>query len=247
MHVFIRDLCLAYDEILSSGPPPLYSDFISYIRARPSQVGMKFWRDYLDGVVPTNFPISTPVGTVTEPAQIGCINRMIEGEQAASLHQLSEDHEITVADIFKTVWAIVLGSVLGTDSVCFGYLASGRDAPVPDVHNILGPLINMLVFRARLDKSTKLIDLIQEARNDHTQSLPHQHCSLKEIFHAVNGGQTPLFNTLVNVQRATTAFFVDEKDSTANRSITLRNIALHDPTEVCQTNSVSASCFCCIN
>jgi non-ribosomal peptide synthetase component F len=63
------------------------------------------------------------------------------------MQRFCREYEVSVADIFKTVWAIMLRSYLGTDSVCFGYLASGRDAPIPDVHNILGPLINMLVCR----------------------------------------------------------------------------------------------------
>jgi amino acid adenylation domain-containing protein len=233
MQVLIRDICLAYDNMLPAGPAPLYSNFISYIRSQPAEASLDFWKTYLDGLVPTHLPALQK--TTNEPAQTAAFDYMIEGEKVAKILAFCERFDITVADIFKTVWALILSSFLGTESVCFGHLASGRDTPIQDVHNIVGPLINMLVFRADIVKSTKVIDLLQETHEGYIKALSHQYSSLKEISHAIGSGQTTLFNTLVNVQRATSDFFAHQGDLPAQQTITLRNVDLDDPTEVCYT------------
>ncbi|KAL6797965.1 hypothetical protein J3E68DRAFT_448952 [Trichoderma sp. SZMC 28012] len=232
MRALLRDICLSYDNLLPSGDPPLYSNFISYIQRQSKDAGLKFWQSYLSGVATSHFPALTTRASA-DPTEDGIVERWIEGDKASSLLRLCEEHDITIADVFKTVWAIVLRSFVGADSVCFGYLASGRDAPIKDVHNIMGPLINMLVFYAHVDKSKSLIELCKEANDSYLQALPHQQCSLKEILHAVRGpGQSAaLFNTVVNVQKGVTAFFADEQDSTAHRTIDLRSRIFHDPTE----------------
>ncbi|UKZ57179.1 NRPS [Trichoderma virens] len=232
MRVLLRDVCLAYDDLLPRGDPPLYSNFISYIQRQPKDAGLKFWQSYLNGATPTHFPVlKKPV--LADASEDGIVERWIEGDKTSSLLRLCEEHEITIADVFKTIWAIVLRSFVGTDSVCFGYLASGRDAPISDVHNIMGPLINMLIFHTHIDETKSLLELCKEANDSYLEALPHQHCSLKEILHAVRGpGQSAaLFNTVVNVQKGVTAFFVDEQDSTAHRTIDLRSRIFHDPTE----------------
>ncbi|OPB40688.1 hypothetical protein A0O28_0007680 [Trichoderma guizhouense] len=232
MRALLRDICLSYDDLLPSGDPPLYSNFISYIQRQSKDAGLKFWQSYLSGVGTSHFPALTTRASA-DPTEDGIVERWIEGDKASSLLRLCEEHDITIADVFKTVWAIVLRSFVGADSVCFGYLASGRDAPIKDVHNIMGPLINMLVFYAHVDKSKSLIELCKEANDSYLQALPHQQCSLKEILHAVRGpGQSAaLFNTVVNVQKGVTAFFADEQDSIAHRTIDLRSRIFHDPTE----------------
>ncbi|KAL7914382.1 hypothetical protein GGI35DRAFT_467491 [Trichoderma velutinum] len=232
MRVLLRDVCLAYDDLLPSRDPPLYSNFISYIQRQSKDAGLKFWQSYLSGVATSHFPALTTRASA-DPTEDGIVERWIEGDKTSSLLRLCEEHDITIADVFKTVWAVVLRSFVGADSVCFGYLASGRDAPIADVHNIMGPLINMLVFYAHVDKSKSLIELCKEANDSYLQALPYQHCSLKEILHTVRGPaqSAALFNTVVNVQKGVTAFFVDEEDSTAHRTIDLRSRIFHDPTE----------------
>ncbi|KAL4967242.1 uncharacterized protein BDV14DRAFT_198344 [Aspergillus stella-maris] len=229
MQVLTRDVCLAYDDLLPSGPPPLYSNFISYLQNQPAEANLAFWKTYLDGVVSTHFPVLRT--TPTPSRQTLMLDDKIQGHDADAVHKLCETHDITVADIIRTVWALVLATYTGTESVCFGFLASGRDAPVEDVHNIVGPLINMLVFRADIAPSMKLVDILHGAHERYVQSLSHQHCSLKDISHGIGAGQTALFNTLVNVQRATSAFFAHENDSSQQPTIILRNVDLHDPTE----------------
>lgn len=244
MRVLLRDVCLAYDDVLPSGDPPLYSNFISYIQRQPKEAGLSFWQSYLNGATPSHFPALT-TRALSDPTEDGIVERWIEGDKTSALLRLCEEHDITIADVFKTAWALVLRSFVGIDSVCFGYLASGRDAPVSDVHNIMGPLINMLVFHANIEKSKSLVELCKEANDSYLQALPHQHCSLKEILHAIRGpGQSAtLFNTVVNVQKGMTAFFVDEEDSTAHRTIDLRSRVFHDPTEVCLEDPFSSIYF----
>lgn len=134
----------------------------------------------------------------------------LDGGQAARLHRLCETLEVTLANLF-TVWAVVLCAYLGSDAVCHGYLTLGRDAPIRDVYDVLGPLINMLVCRSTMDGAASLVELLRRNHASHTASLEHQHCALKEIWHHAAGcDRKSLFNTIVNVQRKSSAFWRDQ-------------------------------------
>ena len=63
-------------------------------------------------------------------------------------------------------WALVLRSYTNSDDVSLGYLASGRDARTDGIDDIIGPLINMLVFRFRFLASVFLKRLFLSTLNN---------------------------------------------------------------------------------
>jgi non-ribosomal peptide synthetase component F len=106
--------------------------------------------------------------------------------------------EITIPTLTKSVWAIALAFWTRTDSVCFGYLVSGRDAPIVEVEKVVGPLLNLLVCRLDLKSQHSLGDVLVNVQSDYAQSFCHHPGmipALEQMEQAMSG---PLFNTVVN-------------------------------------------------
>lgn len=197
MQTLIRDLTLAYTE-LAVQPAPRYSDYIAYIQKQPTETSFRFWEQCLDGASPCEFPPLAQRITDSLPEHPS-IQTIIPRGSVAATRRLCVEHDVSVSDIFKTLWALILRSYIGSDSVCFGYIASGRDALINDVDSLVGPLINMLIFHAKVDTQMTLLDFIRKTEDSYLRSLPHQYCFLKEVARTTGANGQSLFNTVVNV------------------------------------------------
>jgi len=139
-----------------------------------------------------------------------------------NIHGFCLKNGLTIANFFQTIWALVLGNYLRADDVCFGYLSSGRDAPLAGVEDALGPCITMMVGRLSIDEKISLVDLARKVQENVTNGLAHQHCSLAEIQRELQLTDN-LFNTMVDVQKCLQ--MIDSEDL----SFRIRDV--DDPTE----------------
>ncbi|KAI8912148.1 hypothetical protein DFJ77DRAFT_70376 [Powellomyces hirtus] len=57
---------------------------------------------------------------------------------------------VTMASLYRAVWAIVLARYTSQDDVCFGVTVSGRDSEMSNIEHAIGMMINTLPFRARV-------------------------------------------------------------------------------------------------
>ena len=230
MQDVLQDLTAAYQKNLPRGdPPPLYRDCIAYIRQRSANNEVGFWKSHLTDVKPCYFPVLGKQATGL--AEQFIVEHRIKGNDVATLRQLCKQQEVTVADVFIVVWALVLRSYTGNNSICFGYITSGRDASILAVNDVLGPLINMLVHRIFFQDSSSLVSLLKEIQETYIQTLDYQHCGLHKILHIMDLKGQANFNTLVNVQRGTPSS--ELKDDTASGGIVFHDECHRYSTEVC--------------
>ena len=225
--LLMRDFFQAYENNLVLEPRPLYCDYVAYLQKQHMHEALNYWKGFLAGVQPCHFPFLQSKEISTAPEQkYQTIN--VDIGKAAALHRFCGDHGVTVANILKTAWSLVLRTYTGSDSVSFGYLASGRDVPVPGIDDTIGLFINMLVCCVNVDKTTSVLDIIRKVQEDFLHSLPYQHCSLAEIQHALKLSGQQLFNTSLSFQRGTS----DSGADTRVPSILFEKLAGQDPAEV---------------
>jgi amino acid adenylation domain-containing protein/non-ribosomal peptide synthase protein (TIGR01720 family) len=235
MELVQRDLALAYTGSLLTSPRPLYSKYIEYLSDRPIRSAIDYWKGYLKGVEPCHFPPSSDDGA-KELRHIG-IGLDLPPD---ALSAFCERHRVTVPNVVQTVWGLVLRCYTGSDQVCFGYLASGRDIAVDGIEGVVGPLINMLMCRMDMNLMSQASQLVQEVQAGYLAGLEHQHCSLAQIQHELNLVGRPLFNTIMSVQRASSSVDV-EPDATLSSAavksdlIVFKNVDAYDPTEASDT------------
>lgn len=246
----LRDLAGAYGRVASGRKAPLvgknmrslYTSFLQYI-LDPSrrESGLAYWKEYLIGAGPCLFPAlidSSGVlseshshkphqkqqkqqrGTVPVHLSIGT------SEIQATLQRL----EVTLPALFQMVWALLLKKYTGGSQSVFGYLTSGRDAPVDGIEDAIGPFISMLVCYVDFERNRDVSvgDIVKTVQKASANSIGHQGISLAEVQNALQlPGSTRLFNSgLTFLPRMTT-----EMQAKEDWALLFDEVSTHDPTE----------------
>jgi amino acid adenylation domain-containing protein/non-ribosomal peptide synthase protein (TIGR01720 family) len=236
--IMYREMSLAYEGKLPSSAGPLYSEYIRYIQERPIQLSLDYWKQHLHNIEPCNFPL-LPEKTVE-------VNELRSTKvdfdlPSGALRRFCERTGVTVANVTQTVWGLVLRCYTGSDQVCFGYLASGRDAAVDGIEDAVGPFINMLVCRMDVVGSSLVGELVEHVQENYLASLDYQHCSLAQIQHGLKLSGQPLFNTLMSVQRLSKTPVLGNANADLP-AISFQSIGSNDPTEVSDVIQVKQHC-----
>ncbi|RDW67211.1 Nonribosomal peptide synthetase 8 [Aspergillus mulundensis] len=226
MAVILSDLAKAYDSDLP--PRPLYRNYIAALQARSMEETLAFWTSYLRDVKPVFFPsLLDEHTTATTVRELQVLNVHTGPATISDLQTFTKKNEVTLANIFQTVWAMVLRSYTGESDIVFGYLSSGRDIDGVDLDldHAVGTFITMLACRAQIDDSFTLLDITRKMHEDFVNSLPHQQTSLAQVQHALgHSGERGLFNSILSLQRPMV-------ESTDNHSIEIEYLGGSDPTE----------------
>ncbi|KAF4633014.1 hypothetical protein G7Y89_g5108 [Cudoniella acicularis] len=198
MSIIFRDLAAAYEGTLR-GRGPRYSEYIAFLRNQPPRSSVEFWMAYLANIKPSIFPILND-GRPTEK-DLRSLRLSCSDTQFGELQSYCSAHNVTFSNVLHTAWALTLRAFTGSEDTCFGYLVSGRDAPIRGIEDTIGPLINLLVCRVKMESSSTLADVLHKVQKDYMDSLPHQSTSLAEVQHSLRLAGIPLFNTALSYRR----------------------------------------------
>jgi amino acid adenylation domain-containing protein/non-ribosomal peptide synthase protein (TIGR01720 family) len=219
------DFILAYDGRISDRPGFAFEDYIKHITERPIDMQTAFWQEYLTDVTPSFVPLMAHWEDAVAPVRkLSTVNIDI-GMSPAQLTEFCNGKSVTLVNVFQLAWGLLLKQYIGTEDVCFGYLSSGRDAPLDGIEQGVGAFITMLVSRMVLDDSTTVSSALEKVADDLTRTLPNQYCGLAEIHHALKLGSQPLFNTIISFHRES------DQEMLTDSSIKVEAIKGYDPTE----------------
>jgi non-ribosomal peptide synthase protein (TIGR01720 family) len=197
--IFLSDFHRAYHGQLESEPSGAYSTYLRYLQTHHLTGSEMYWKQYLDGANACIFPSLVTKSPGTEPSVLNMVP--FSFDIARRLQCFSQHHGITISSLLQVAWGVVLRVYTGSDSVCFGYLNSCRDIPVPNARKMSGPLTNLLICRLSLTGDVSVLKTLLENQDAHARNLEHQHCSLAEVMHSLNLACQPLFNTAMSLER----------------------------------------------
>ena len=229
--IIVEDLIAAYKDELPEEQGPLYSNYIAYIKNQPPNADVKYWKSNLDGVQVCNFPVLNTAATGQR--QLG--NIPVVFDQYTKLQELCKGMKVTLANVMQATWALVLRSYTGSGDVCYGTLTSGRDVAVEDIQHAVGAFINILVCRIKFERKATLEGVFQGVQSNYLESLPHQHCSLAEVQHALGLSGKSLFNTAMSIQNNPSN--EDEEQAV----LVFEPVTAHDPSEVSRSLHLARS------
>ncbi|CAI6092439.1 unnamed protein product [Clonostachys chloroleuca] len=207
-------------------PFRMYSDRY-YCHSKADKI--QYWKNKLAAADPTSFPAISNTTQVKESTSISQLD--VDPNFAKKIQAYCEQHSITAASLFQSAWALTLGAYSGATSVCFGYLVSGRDLPVPNISETVGAFANMMICYADVSRSTKqsCLEFVANLHTQVIQDLDFQHCSLADIHHALDlpAGKA-LFNSIMSFQKSSGE---DSSESNTRSDIRIESIIGEDPTE----------------
>ncbi|KAL4939595.1 hypothetical protein BDV06DRAFT_224867 [Aspergillus oleicola] len=234
-----KELAQAYDGKLAlNSIGPAYNGYISYLQRTPGDQALEYWNKRLSDAEPCYLPALTedgtqPANTENPTAREALQTVSIDIDCVDKLHSFSEIHGVTTANVFQLVWALVLAQYTGSNNVSFGYLSSGRDVPVKDVHQMVGPLINMMVSHIKLDPEASTQGMLKQIQDNFFDSFNYQRAPLIEIWHSLQLQGQSLFNTALSYRHVVSP----EREQL---SLALEQLVGEDPTEYDVTVSVFA-------
>ncbi|KAE8321391.1 hypothetical protein BDV39DRAFT_210790 [Aspergillus sergii] len=237
LQIIMRDIVLAYDDLLPSTSPFLFREHILADAMLSREDAKAYWATRLQDCPPCQFPTLNKESDIPVSPNFRSIG--IEIGSYSGLFDLSHKYGLTMANIFQVAWALVLQTFTGQRSVCFGYMVAGRDSS-EGTWDVIGLFTNMVTRVIDLDPTKSLLDIVQATQQDFADSLPYQHISAAEVFRHLETTSSHRFNTLVSFVNV-----VD--DGSAERSLRLETIDALDYTEydvsldgVMQNGSVTA-------
>ena len=192
-----RELASFYDCKMLPETGPLYSNYIAFLQSQPPQAGIGYWKSYLTGIEPTSFPVLNDGASHERELH----TKRIPMNDVMNIQSFCNLHGVTMANVFHTAWALTLQCYTGNKDICFGYLMSVRDDSIEDVENLVGYLVNMLVYRVTLSPHTPLIAIMQQSQVDLSHSQAHRQTALSEVLHTLKLAGSSLFNTSLSYRK----------------------------------------------
>lgn len=229
--IVFQDLARFYTNASADNEAALsYRNYVLYSQQASSDEDESYWRHYLESVEPCSFP---HLGDSQESDR-ELLTLELRLQDISPLKSFCLRNGVTLSNVLQLVWALVLRTYTGNDSVCFGYLTSGRNAPLPNIESAVGLFITMLVCRIDCGGDLKVKKALEQIRDDYAQSTAHQASSLAELQHKLQLSGKSLFNTAFTFQRRPPSSGAD------NQLIKFDILEAYDPSEYDLTVNVEA-------
>ncbi|KAL9595554.1 MAG: hypothetical protein Q9219_006374, partial [cf. Caloplaca sp. 3 TL-2023] len=231
-----RDLALAYEGRLPSGPKPLYSDYVRYIGSLGEGSGTTFWKNYLHGIERCYLPKLNAAPTEkTEKKRLNAI--YLKFDRFPELQTFCRSNEFTLSNVMLAAWGLILRKYTSREDVCFGNLTAGRDAPVDGIQDTVGAFINMLTCRIQFSPSKTLMEIVRSVQSDYLGMLAHQHVSLAKMQHDLGFTGEALFNTAVSIQNQISTLDAEKE----GEALEIEPLTDYDPTEYAVTVNIRSA------
>ncbi|KAG8157906.1 hypothetical protein KVR01_012178 [Diaporthe batatas] len=221
----MRQALLSGGTALQSLPLPTpYERYIEYLQSTQQRedAALDHWTQYLAGAVPCHFPsfctppaersLSKAATSSSPPVTSGANNTLPLYIDYSDLRAFCRQQNVTISNVIQAAWAILLYTYTGQSDICYGYLASGRNVPIPGSATIVGPMMNLLVNRVDSVGPLSLEAVVSKVRDDFINALPHQAFPLHKVQSLLGLAQTRLFNTIVTSYYAPFMLLDDEDE-----------------------------------
>ena len=202
--LLLRDVMTGYQALLTGEPPAFppgvaFSRYVEWLSTVDTAEAGRYWAETLHDVVePTPLPTATPrTGRHANAYARATLDR----QRTGALRAYATAHRLTLATIANAAWSLVLGASAGRDDVVFGCTVSGRSTGMPGAEAVVGPLLNTLPARVRLDRHLSVADWCHRLQDQLLRLREHESSALVDIqAHSGIPRGVPLFGSVVVVE-----------------------------------------------
>ncbi|KAI0007656.1 non-ribosomal peptide synthase [Xylariaceae sp. FL0662B] len=148
-----------------------FKHFIKYLENMDRKESEAFWRERLHGANGEQFP------RLPFPGYQQQADSLLEHY----VHTGKPNSGITIATMIRGAWALLVSTYMASDDVVFGETLTGRNAPIPGVEEIEGPMIATIPVRVAIDSTITIKEYLQEIHEQSVVGIPHEHFGLQHI------------------------------------------------------------------
>ncbi len=177
---------------------PEYREYVKWLEEQQSEDKLLFWKNYLKDYDSTSEIVPTRESK-KEKEKIDTVSLDLSVGVYEELTHFAKVNGITLNNIFEAAWSIVLQRYSNSKDIVFGKVISGREAPLNGIEKIAGLLMNTIPFRVITDKSTTIMDMLNDVRNQGTSMQRYGVCSLVDI-QGMSVQKRDLFHTIFSFE-----------------------------------------------
>jgi brevianamide F synthase len=149
-----------------------FNQFIQYITHQDLSSTRDFWISEFTDLHASVFP---PLYTAMQSLNP---SRSVERDISIILERSSN---ITLSNIIRLAWAIVISCYTDSDDVVFGVTVSGRGAAVHNIEELTGPTIATLPFRVQVQADESVQAALEVIQMHATRMIPFEQTGLQHI------------------------------------------------------------------
>ncbi len=205
MQILLKEVFTFYDaysrgETLPQAPIRQYRDYIGWLRQSLS-TAEAYWRKTLKGfTTPTVISNRREQKAGAEPAEENYSEQgiVLDAKMTALLQEVCRAEQVTTSTAIQAAWALLLMRYSGEKDVVFGAVVSGRSAELTGVERMVGPLINTLPVRMRVNRNQRIREWLLEAQVQGAEMRQYEYSPLVEVqrWSEVDGGES-LFESIL--------------------------------------------------
>ncbi|KAI0967226.1 peptide synthetase [Xylaria arbuscula] len=155
----------------STERPAQFKHFIRYLLEMDRKESEEYWHQRLVGAGGEQFP-ALPWSGYQQQADSLLEHYVPTGKLTTGT---------TIATIIRGVWALLVSKYTASGDVVFGETLTGRNAPIPGVEEIEGPMITTVPVRVAVDPDVTIEEYLQEIHDQSVAAIPHEHFGLQHI------------------------------------------------------------------
>ncbi|WP_038212449.1 condensation domain-containing protein, partial [Xenorhabdus bovienii] len=206
-HTTVEKMQQEIEAQLRSEPPALIAP-ISFRQVNAGlfcATGAEEQKAFFDAMLRDYEPTPAPFGAdeyLAGNAVVVEAWRPLQERLCNQIRQQAKAHGVSAAAVFHLAWAKVIACLTGCNDVVFGTVLLGRMFAGENAENIMGPFINTLPIRVRLD-NLAVFECLWNAQDTLTQLVRHEQASLALAQKSVQtSGTAPLFTSLLNYRHS---------------------------------------------
>lgn len=164
-------------------PAPSFQSYVSWLERQDKSAAVEFWREYLAGFTEA---VALPPGRArsaqsTNVASQAMEERTLGTALSAQLAQFVREQTLTLNVVMQGMWAYLLHLFNNRDDIVFGSTVSGRPPEVPGIERMIGPLINSVPVRVRIDATQSVAEYLRGIFESQKSRAVHEYLSLFDI------------------------------------------------------------------
>lgn len=159
----------AQPSVASAAP---FSRFIRYLSEIDEAESDSYWKTTCEGITASPFP------------QLPSPDHVVQASKRLK-HRISimrrPGSDITMPTTIRAAWGLLLSIYSSSNDVVWGETTSGREIPVHDIENIIGPTIATSPVRLLLDRQNSIEQYLSEVQKRSSAALSFQFAGLQHI------------------------------------------------------------------
>ncbi|TGJ78952.1 hypothetical protein E0Z10_g9811 [Xylaria hypoxylon] len=155
----------------STERPAHFKHFIKYLLEMDRNESENYWCERLTGAAGEQFP-ALPWPGYQQQADSLLEHYVPTGKITTGT---------TIATVIRGAWAFLVSKYTASGDVVFGETLTGRNAPIPGVEEIEGPMIATVPVRIAVDPDATVAEYLQDIHDHSVAGIPHEHFGLQHI------------------------------------------------------------------